>query len=35
MRTFRYIGNGTVKAVLTPATAVRLAEETLLDHFHG
>lgn len=35
MRTFRYVGNAVVKEVLTPAAAVRLAEETLLDHFEG
>ena len=32
MRPFLYVGNAAVKQVLTPADAVRLAEETLRDH---
>ncbi len=35
MRTFRYVGNADVKRILTPADAVRVAEETLRDHANG
>lgn len=32
MRPFRYIGNADVKRILTPADAVRIAEQTIHDH---
>jgi alanine dehydrogenase len=32
MRPFRYVGNADVKRILTPADAVRIAEQTLEDH---
>lgn len=35
MRSFRYIGNADVKRLLTPADAVRIAEQTLRDHADG
>lgn len=35
MRSFRYVGNADVKRVLTPADAVRVAEQTLADHAAG
>lgn len=35
MRNFRYVGNADVKRILTPADAVRIAEQTLRDHANG
>lgn len=35
MRGFRYVGNADVKRILTPADAVRIAEQTLQDHASG
>ena len=32
---FRYVSNMDVKALLTPAQSLRLAEETLIDHHYG
>jgi ornithine cyclodeaminase/alanine dehydrogenase-like protein (mu-crystallin family) len=32
---FLYIGNAEVKELLTPADSVRVAEQTLLDHYNG
>jgi ornithine cyclodeaminase/alanine dehydrogenase-like protein (mu-crystallin family) len=32
---FRYVSNLDAKALLTPAQSVRIAEETLLDHYYG